>query len=106
MGFHKVQQRGRFANTNGNISLFLVSLFTGLAPNYKIYSGRYLSVHFFYILAFYGVLFFMNHMTMDQISKVGVKVRAGNHNETHYACMVLGAGIGMLLKRRIRSKLF
>jgi len=47
------------------MTLFLVSLFTAISPNYKLYTGQYLSVNFFYILAFYCVLFFMEHMTID-----------------------------------------
>ena len=65
MGFHKVQQRGRFSNTNGNITLFLASVFTAMAPEYKLYHGAYLKVTFLYILALYGILFFTEHMTID-----------------------------------------
>eukprot|EP00354_Favella_ehrenbergii_P010490 CAMPEP_0170457324 /NCGR_PEP_ID=MMETSP0123-20130129/4656_1 /TAXON_ID=182087 /ORGANISM="Favella ehrenbergii, Strain Fehren 1" /LENGTH=148 /DNA_ID=CAMNT_0010721083 /DNA_START=264 /DNA_END=710 /DNA_ORIENTATION=- len=65
IGFHKVQQRGRLSNTNGNMALFLVSLFTGMAPEYKLYAGSYLTVTFLYILAFYAVLFFTEHSTVE-----------------------------------------
>ena len=65
MGFHKVQQRGRFSNTNGNMTLFLASVFTAMAPEYKLYAGQYLSITFMYVLAFYGILFFTQHMSMD-----------------------------------------
>ena len=58
IGFKKVQQRGRFSNTNGNMTLFFTSLFTTLAPNYYLYAGQYVKVGFLYILAFYGILFF------------------------------------------------
>ena len=58
IGFKKVQQRGRFSNTNGTMTLFLTSMFTAMAPSYTLYQGQYLKIGFLYILAFYGVLFF------------------------------------------------
>ena len=59
IGYHKVQQRGRLGNTNGNTTLFLTSLFTAMAPEYKLYQGSFLNITFLYIVAFYAVLFFM-----------------------------------------------
>ena len=76
IGFQKVQQRGRFSNTNGNMTLFLTSIFTAIAPSYALYHGQYLKITFLYVLAFYGVLFFTEHMSMDQMRKAGVFVRA------------------------------
>ena len=47
------------------MTLFLASLFTTMAPEYKLYSGNWLTIPFLYILAFYGVLFFTEHSTGD-----------------------------------------
>ena len=60
IGYHKVMQRGRMSNTNGNFTLLLTTLFTAVAPNYAIYKGGGMatSFYFYYILAFYGMLFF------------------------------------------------
>ena len=76
LGFHKVQQRGRFSNTNGNMTLLLTAMFTSMAPGYKIYAGQYLSITFLYVLAFYGILFFTEHMSMEQMRAAGVYVKA------------------------------
>ena len=54
-----------------------------------------------YVLAFYGIVFFTEHMSMDQMRKAGVYVKAQNHNETHYASVALGLGLGFLLRKRI-----
>lgn len=54
-----------------------------------------------YVLAFYGIVFFTEHMSMDQMRKAGVYVKAQNHNETHYASVALGLGLGLLLRKRI-----
>ena len=58
LGFHKVNQRGRISNTNGNATLFFASMFSAMAPGYNMYSGSYLKIGFMYVLAFYGILFF------------------------------------------------
>lgn len=88
------------------MTLFLTSCFTAIAPQYALYHGQYLKVTFLYVLAFYAVLFFTEHMSMDQMRKAGVFVRAQNHNETHYMAVALGLGLGVLLRRRIRSQLY
>lgn len=54
------------SNTNGNMGLFLVSVFTAMSPAYKLYSGSWITIPFAYVLAFYGVLFFMEHSDRDQ----------------------------------------
>ena len=37
IGFHKVQQRGRFSNTNGNSALFLTTMFFTVLPHFKMH---------------------------------------------------------------------
>ena len=100
IGFHKVQQRGRLSNTNGNMTLFLASLFTAMAPEYKLYNGSYVKITFLFILAFYGVLFFTEHQSAEQLEKIGSTFKASNHNETHYAAVLFGLGLGALFRRR------
>lgn len=65
IGFHKVQQRGRFSNSNGNATLFFVSLFTAISPGYRMYAGKGLltTIFFYYLTSFYYLLFFTNHFT-------------------------------------------
>lgn len=87
------------------MTLFLASVFTAMAPEYKLYAGSYLKVTFLYILAFYGILFFTEHITMDQMRAKGVHVKAQNNNETHYAAVVLGLGVGLLFRGRARRLL-
>ena len=67
IGYHRVLQRGRMANDNGNITLFLTTLFSVAAPNYAIYKGGSFATSFFfyYLLAFYGLLFFTQHLTLS-----------------------------------------
>ena len=88
------------------MTLFLVSLFTGMSPEYKLFTSYYFSVTFLYILAFYGILFFTEHMTLEQMRTAGVHVKAQNHNETHYAAVILGLGLGVLFRRRLRRQHF
>lgn len=83
------------------MALFLSTLFAAMAPSYKAIQTQMFSVPFFYILAFYVVLFFTEHMSIDQMRKAGVFVKAQNYNETHIACIVLGVGLGILFRRRI-----
>ena len=54
------------SNTNGNFTLLLTSLFTFLAPNYAVYRGGGMAttIFFYYILAFYGMLFFTEHLSV------------------------------------------
>ena len=65
IGFKKVQQRGRIANSNGNITLYLVSMFSFMAPHYRMYVGKTMarSMYFYYLMIFYGVLFFTTHIS-------------------------------------------
>ena len=103
IGFHKVLQRGRISNSNGNMTLLLASLFTCAAPAYMISQGRsqLRSIPFFYMTIFYFLLFFTNHV-MD-MSDVKLQKQAQNHNETHYAAMLLGASLGVLIRLRKRK---
>ena len=71
-----------------------------MAPEYKLYSGTWISISFFYILAFYGVLFFTEHSSDEMRQRAGGAFKASNHNETHYAAVVLGLGLGAIFRRR------
>ena len=100
IGYHEVQRRGRFSNTNGNLALYLVSLFTTCKPDYRLYYGKYMAtnIYFGYLMAAYLVLYFTTHLVS------GVKTRhvgAQNHNETHYVAVALGVMSGVMLKRRL-----
>ena len=66
IGYHRVLQRGRMANENGNFTLLLTTMFSVAAPNYAIYKGGSFATSFFfyYLLAFYGLLFFTQHLTV------------------------------------------
>ena len=99
IGFHKVQQRGRFSNSNGNATLFFTSLFTSLAPGYRIYAGKSMlgTMFFYYLTSMYFLLFFTNHF-MDTTKQFK---HAQNHNETHYSAAGAGLLLGLLLRRRI-----
>lgn len=65
IGFHKVQQRGRFSNSNGNATLFFTSLFTAIAPGYRMFAGKSMmtTMFFYYLTTMYYMLFFTNHFT-------------------------------------------
>ena len=101
IGYHKVQQRGRISNSNGNATLFLTCLFGSFAPGYKIVRGKYMAttVFFYYLVGSYLMLFFTSHLTDP--SMTGFK-HATNHNETHYSSVVAGTALGLLLRTRIR----
>ena len=104
IGYRKVMQRGRISNTNGNFTLFLTTFFTGLAPSYAIYQGRSMASTFFfyYLLVFYGLLFFTQHLSLFPSEKNKHVMTASNHNETHYAAVALGALLSLALKGRVR----
>ena len=61
------------------------------------------SFFFYYLFAFYGVLFFTQHLSVfpDEANK-HVK-HATNHNETHYTAILLGALIALATKGRVRG---
>jgi len=65
IGFHKVNQRGRMSNTNGNTSLFLSMMFTTLVPGYMMMSGKSVmsQLPFGILAASYFLLFFSNHLS-------------------------------------------
>ena len=69
------------ANNNGNITLFLLSLFTTVAPSYPIFKGRYFASTFFfsYLLIIYGLIYFTTAWNVKYNAKY-----AKNDNETHY----------------------
>ena len=90
------------SNTNGNITLFLSTLFAALAPGYKLLSTSIagLSVYFYFIPLTYSILFFMEHMNMDD-HRIAVQRHAKNDNETHYVALGLGVLFGSALKFRL-----
>ena len=91
------------SNTNGNTTLFLTSLFTAAAPNYMMYRGGSMAttVFFYYLLAFYGMVFFTNHLTVfPDENKRNVK-HSTNHNETHYAAIASGILLGLASRGRL-----
>ena len=100
IGFHKVQQRGRISNSNGNATLFLSCLFGSFAPGYRIHRGKHLAttIFFYYLVGAYLLLYFTSHLT-DAKSQFK---HATNHNETHYSAVVTGTLLGLLLRSRIR----
>lgn len=107
IGYHKVQQRGRLSNTNGNMTLFLMSLFAAMAPSYKIFQSVYFSVPFYFIPVSYCVLFFMDHSPVNPNQNANVvHIKAQNYNETHITCMILGAALGVLFRKRLSKQLF
>ena len=102
IGFLKVQQRGRMSNSNGNTTLFFSTMFSTLAPQYMMLSGKSILTQFpFYMLAAtYFLLFFSNHIT-DPTKRTNFK-HAQNHNESHYSAVVLGIVLGLALRRRLK----
>ena len=93
------------SNTNGNTTLFLTSLWTAAAPNYMLYRGSNMAttVFFYYLLAFYGMVFFTNHLTVFPDERKNQVKHATNHNETHYASVVLGVLLGLASRGRLRK---
>ena len=49
-------------------------MFTAMMPGYNLYSGAYVKIGFMYILAFYGILFFTQHLSLKEMSE-GTKIR-------------------------------
>ena len=100
IGFHKVQQRGRVSNMNGNATLFFTTMFTAIAPSYRMFAGKHMATTFFfyYITGIYYLLFFTNHVTDPKMEQFK---HAQNYNETHYASAVLGVVLGLLVRRRL-----
>ena len=98
IGFKKVQQRGRVANSNGNITLFLTTLFATMAPSYRIYGGKSMAttIFFYYLTLFYCLLFFTRHIAASEYKY------SRNDNETHYAAVVLGLALGFVMRARLR----
>ena len=100
IGYHEVQRRGRFSNTNGNQALYLVSFFTACSPDYRLYYGKYMAtnIYFGYVLAAYLMLFFTQHLITGNTTR---HVSAQNHNETHYVAIALGLVSGVMLRKRL-----
>ena len=86
------------ANNNGNFTLFLLSFFSALVPNYKIVQGTYMATtfYFYYILIAYGLIYFTDMYNMKKNIK-----HSRNDNETHYQGVLTGLILGMLLRRRL-----
>ena len=86
-------------NHNGNATLFLVTLFSMLVPNYKIAGGRSImtTIYFQYILLIYGLIYFTQQTNL----KKGT-IHAKNSNETHYSSVGLGLLMGMMLRKRLK----
>jgi hypothetical protein len=83
------------SNNNGNISLFMTSLFTALAPNFRIYAGgKYTTIYFWHLLAVVASIYFMSKSYTDK--------GYGRHdNEIHYSAMATGLLMGALSRRRM-----
>ena len=92
------------ANENGNFTLMLVTMFSVAAPNYAIYKGGSFATSFFfyYLLAFYGLCFFTQHLTVSPTQQRKPVRHAANHNETHYSALVLGLLLGLAAKKRLK----
>ena len=90
------------ANNNGNATLFFSSLFTFLAPNYKIVNGKNLATSFYfsYILIGLCILYF----TAQGSAKYNRQYRR-HDNETHYSGVTTGAILGFLIRRRIMKSM-
>ena len=74
-------------------------MFFVMAPSYKIFSGKSIatSIPFLIIPTAYVLMFFGDHVTDPQLRKTFK--HAQNHNETHYASMVLALLLGVSLRR-------
>ena len=91
------------SNTNGNITLYLTTLFAAMAPSYKLASSSIagLQLYFYFIPLTYCILFFMEHMNTQEYRKAYHK-HAKNENETHYSGLGLGLTLGLALKLGLR----
>lgn len=59
IGYKEVQRRGRMSNNNGNLTLFFTSLFSAIAPHYRIFGGGQLTtVYFWHILLAVMIIYF------------------------------------------------
>ena len=99
IGYREVRKRGRMANHNGNVTLFLVSFFSFIHPNYLLYSSKFqvANIYFWYILVIYGVMYFTNQYNFQKNKAVIMQ----NSNETHYSGFLTGAILGTLFKRHL-----
>ena len=81
------------------MTLFLAMLFGALSPGYKLYAGKTIATTFqFYMVpSLYALLFFTQHLSEAADKKY--KKHALNHNETHYAAVVLGILLGLASRR-------
>ena len=97
IGFKKVQQRGKIANSNGNGTLFITTLFSTLAPHYTIFKGGSMAttIFFYYLAIFYGLLFFTRHIAASEYKY------SRNENETHYSAVALGLLLGFLARKML-----
>jgi len=75
-------------------------MFATIAPHYRIIAGKTMarSFFFYYLPAFYGILFFTKHIS----SGADYKGAPGNHNETHYAAVALGLTLGLIFRGWLR----
>ena len=83
---------------NGNNTLFTMSFFTFLVPDYTIFSRGSMATtfYFYYIFLAYCLMYF----TEMRNFKKGI-VHKRNDNETHYSGVIFGAILGMLMRRRL-----
>ena len=87
------------SNTNGNITLFLSTMFAAMAPGYKLAGSSTFALFFYFIPVFYSILFFFEHLNAEQKQKV--KMHSKNDNETHYSALALGLFLGTAIKFRL-----
>ena len=78
--------------------MFLLSFFSFLAPEYKIYAGTHMAttVYFYYLLLAYCMIYF----TEMRNYKKGITHKRQD-NETHYSGVVFGALLGVIVRRRL-----
>ena len=107
--FSGYKQRGKLANHNGNLSLFLTSFLLGKClvvlnmviiaanPNRMLYSGKsqFTQIPFYFVWLGYLILYFTKAITEDP------KQNVANYNETHVSGVISGLLLGLLLRRKM-----
>lgn len=74
-------------------------MFMVMAPGYKIFAGKSMAttIPFLIVPTTFVLMFFGDHVTDPELQKTFK--HAQNHNETHYASMVLALLLGVSLRR-------
>ena len=57
-------------------------------------------IYFFYLAIFYGMIHFSN-MDFEEDKVRKSYIWGTNYNETHFAAVLMGLGIGLVLRRRV-----